>query len=187
MKGTTFYLPSKNIHDRVVELADVIANYYKYNHPETDEEGIVAVTILKGAIFFACDLTRILYCCGLQTELEFVGMRSYAGTVSNNSPRQYLKLSRNLKNRHILLIDDILDTGQTLFRVREELINLYKPKTINICVLLKKLRLKKRDISPDFYGFKIPDIFVVGYGLDYNERYRHMQHIQEFDPAKVVN
>lgn len=187
MKGTTFYLPRSSIRERVSELADTIANYYMHKHPETAGEGIVAVIILKGAIFFAGDLTRILYCFGLRAELEFVGVRSYNGpvTISNNSPRQYLKPSQSLNNRHVLLIDDILDTGQTLFHIRTELINLHKPKTINTCVLLNKICLKKKSISPDFYGFEIPDIFVVGYGLDYNERYRHMQHIQEFDPVKV--
>jgi len=181
------WLPRNIIRPRVLELAEHIAFYYERRCPGAIEEGIVAITVLKGAIFFATDLIHELYNHNFRIELEFIGVKSYEGpaTVSNNSPRQYLKPSRRLTDRHILLIDDIVDTGQTLKHIQIDLANVHRPKTLRTCVLLDKTSQRNSTCAVDFYGFRIPNVFVVGYGLDYKEQYRCLKHIQEIDPDEI--
>ena len=178
------YIPRVDIDKRIYDMSEDILKFYARNHPPALKEGLVIVAVLKGAAYFAVDLSRALYSRGILTEMEYVGIKSYKGpsTVSNNSPTMYLKPTRLLTGKHILVVDDIADTCQTLYFLRTELVNLHNPASIHSCVLLEKETEKACITTIAFRGFRIADVFVVGYGLDHDEDYRYLQHIQEIDP-----
>ena len=139
------------------------------------------IIILKGAAFFASDLLVNLK---RETTLGFVKASSYGNKInsSGNIELDILEIG-TIKNKHILLIDDILDTGQTLATVKKTIIE-YQPLSINTCVLLDKPSRRIVDCNADYIGFTIENFFVVGYGLDYNNKYRHLSNIHTFTPCK---
>jgi len=138
----------------------------------------VVVALLNGTIMFLADLIRHL---NLPLRLDFMGASSYgAGTKSGK-----LVITRDLRldvrGRDVLLVDDILDTGKTLSRVLPRLRAL-KPRRIKTCVLLNKAERRVEKIQADYVGFEIPDLFVIGYGLDYAERYRNLPFVGVLHP-----
>lgn len=131
---------------------------------------LVIVALLNGTVMFLADLIRHI---SLPVRLDFIGVSSYgAGTESGNLIFTK-ELRLDVRGRDVLLVDDILDTGKTMVRVLAKL-RLLKPRRIKTCVLLNKADRRIEHVRADYVGFEIPDLFVVGYGLDYAERYRNL-------------
>jgi hypoxanthine phosphoribosyltransferase len=141
---------------------------------------MVVVSLLNGTVLFLADLIRHL---SLPLRLDFIGVSSYrAGTVSGELVFTK-ELRLDVRGRDVLLIDDILDTGRTMKRVREILTPL-APRCERTCVLLDKPARRVESIQADYVGFVIPDLFVVGYGLDYAERYRNLPFVGVLKPER---
>jgi len=158
-------IPEEKIRQRVKELADEISEAFK-NTPVT------ILSVLKGAFVFTADLIRFM---NVEVEVDFVRVKSYQGNRKGKLETIY-KPELNLKGRSVLIVDDILDTGESLHFLYSEILN-HSPAELKTCVLLEKKRKKEVDIKPDFVGFTIPDRFVVGYGLDINDMYRGLPYI----------
>ena len=150
---------------RVEQLADQISRQYA-----PCPEGLVIVPVLSGAIVFLADLIRHL---PLRMRIGLVGFSSYPGpTTEGKNLTCVCPLDKDIEGRHVLVVDDILDTGRTLRRVVADLRRM-KPASLRTCVLLRKPGKTECDFEPDFVGFDIEDVFVVGYGLDYDNQYRN--------------
>lgn len=157
----------EQIKKRVKELAEQISNDYMNKEP-------VLVSILKGSFMFLSDLLRNLK---IQCTVDFVAISSYnSSTESTGVVRQLLDLRENPVGKDLLIIEDIVDTGFTLNYLKNNLLT-RNPKSLKICVLLDKRERRKEPIKIDYTGFVIPDEFVVGYGLDYQEKYRNLPYI----------
>ena len=161
------YLSALAIQRRVRTLASSIRQAYQ-NRPLT------IVALLKGSVFFVVDLLRYL---DPDTEVEFWNISSYAGTKSTGKIRGLEHCRGNFRGRDVLLIDDILDSGLTLDRTRSHAKKL-GARTVQVCVLLSKKRKRVRNVHALWVGFKIKDEFVVGYGLDLDQRYRALPSIR---------
>jgi hypoxanthine phosphoribosyltransferase len=152
--------------------ADISAIYGK--------EEITVVAIINGAILFTADLLRQI---SNPVRLDCIRISSYRNeTKSHGKPKLLHSLSLDLTNRHVLLIDDILDTGKTL-SVVVDIIKKLNPASVRTCVLLDKKGRREVDFTADLVGFEIPDKFVVGYGLDFAERYRNLPCIGVLKPT----
>lgn len=134
---------------------------------------LVVIPVLNGTVMFAADLLRHLT---LPVRLDFLGVSSYRHTTSAGTARFTKDLHLEIRGRDVLLVDDILDSGQTLRHVLTRLRPL-RPRRIRICVLLEKHVARRHRIRPHYVGFHIPNCFVVGYGLDFAERYRNLPFI----------
>lgn len=158
------------IAQRVKELADEIARTYEGDA----DAGITVVTILSGALIFVADLMRQL---PLKMKVGLIMVSSYAGPrTSPSKPKVIHGLNTDVAGRHVLLVDDILDTGGTLRMVRRRL-EKAGARSIRTCVLLRKPAKAPPDVGADFIGFDIEDAFVVGYGLDFDDQYRNLPDI----------
>lgn len=167
----------EEIHNKVKEIAKKLNEDYK------DEE-VVFVCVLKGSLPFFADLVREV---NFPVVFDAVCVSSY-GTSATSSGTLKIKLDSgtSFENRHVLIVEDILDTGNTLCN----LINHFKvknPKSMKLCCLLDKPSRRLRDIQADYKGFEIPDEFVVGYGLDYAEKYRGLPYIGVLKPEVYEN
>jgi len=131
---------------------------------------MVVVSLLNGTVMFLADLIRNL---SLPLRLDFIGVSSYGAGTESGDLVFTKELRLDVRGRDVLLVDDILDTGKTLSRVSDKLWAL-NPRRIKTCVLLNKAARRTEDIEADYVGFEIPDFFVVGYGLDFAERYRNL-------------
>ena len=139
---------------------------------------MVVVSLLNGTVMFLADLIRHL---SLPMRLDFIGVSSYGSGTESGELLFTKELHLDVRGRDVLLVDDILDTGKTLSRVLPKLRAL-KPRRIKICVLLDKPSRRVEDIFADYVGFEIPDFFVVGYGLDFAERYRNLPFVGVLHP-----
>jgi hypoxanthine phosphoribosyltransferase len=165
--GIRTLIPAERIRARVEELAREITRDYA-------ERSLVLVCVLKGSFVFAADLARSI---DLPLRIEFLGVQSYGdGTESSGVVRITLDLTRPIQGEDVLIVEDIVDTGLTLGYIRETLLA-KNPRSLKICALLNKPSRMKREITIDYLGFTIDDVFVVGYGLDYAQRYRNLQEI----------
>jgi hypoxanthine phosphoribosyltransferase len=151
------FITEKAIHDRIQELAGQL---------NTDLTGkdVVFLGILNGAFLFAADLFRNI---DVQSKISFVKLASYQGTKSSGTIKELIGWNEDIKDKTIVVIEDIVDTGNTLERIVDELI-IRKAKDVRIATLLYKPAAYTKDIPLDYVGFEIPDNFVVGYGLDYD-------------------
>jgi hypoxanthine phosphoribosyltransferase len=131
---------------------------------------MVVVSLLNGTVMFLADLIRNL---ALPLRLDFIGVSSYGAGTESGDLVFTKELRLNVRGRDVLLVDDILDTGKTLSRVLAK-IRALKPRRIKTCVLLNKAARRVEAVEADYVGFEIPDFFVVGYGLDFAERYRNL-------------
>ena len=138
------------------------------------DKNLLVVGILKGSIYFMTDLTRYI---DLPLKLDFLAVSSYGGGTSSSGAVKILKdIDINLEGYDILLVEDILDSGRTLHYVCE-MLKTRKPKSISIVTLLDKPERRVVDLTPDYVGCQVPDEFVVGYGLDYDQKYRNLPYI----------
>jgi hypoxanthine phosphoribosyltransferase len=148
---------------RIAELARAITR----DHVGAD---LLVVPVLTGTLVFMADLLRHLH---LPLRLDFVGVSSYREGTESRELTFTKELRLEVAGRDVLLVDDILDTGNTLAELQSRLLKL-KPRNLRTCVLLNKPDRRERDVPVDYIGFEIPNEFVVGYGLDYAERYRNL-------------
>jgi hypoxanthine phosphoribosyltransferase len=158
---------------RIRKLATEIESTY------TDAEELTLISIINGAIPFTADLMRHL---NIPVRLDCMRVSSYKNETSATTAPDIIDMLRlQLRDQHVLLIDDILDTGKTLSHVVEILKDEH-PASLKVCVLLEKKGRREVEFTPDFVGFQIPDEFVVGYGLDFAERYRNLPCIGVLKP-----
>ncbi|NDH17396.1 MAG: hypoxanthine phosphoribosyltransferase [Opitutae bacterium] len=160
-------LSAERIAERVTNLAKQINQFYQGRE-------ILLVSILDGAIIFTADLLRQLR---IPTQLDCMRISSYGSSTSPESAPQITgSLKSDLRGKHVLLVDDILDTGNTLQRACEE-IKSHHPDSIKTCVFLDKAERRTNHFQADWVGFSIPNEFVVGYGLDFDGHYRELPYL----------
>lgn len=162
------YLDREVILDRVSEMGVAISKDYVDKDP-------IFIVVLNGAFIFAADLLRQV---NFHCETTFVKLKSYDGLASTGNLETLLGLESNIENRDVVVIEDIIDTGNTLHRFMQELSQL-KPSSISLVSLLFKEEAFNYDYPIDYIGFTIPDRFVIGYGLDYNDLGRNLQSIYQ--------
>jgi len=161
-------IPEDQLQARVVELAQAVNEQYG------DDDHPLLVCVLKGAFVFLADLTRHL---AMRHEVDFMEVSSYgAGTESSGVVRILLDLEQNIAGRHVLIVEDIIDSGGTLEYITRNL-QTRGPASLRVCALLSKPSRRQVDVPVDWVGFEVPDEFVVGYGLDYAEEYRNLPFI----------
>lgn len=165
-------IDEQTIQRRVRELASEISRDYSDTIP-------TLVSVLKGGIIFLSDLVRSLT---ILHEIDFMSVSSYnGGTDSSGVVRILADLSINIEKRDVIIVEDIVDTGLTLDYIRHILLARH-PKSLRICTLLDKKTRRKVHVPIDYVGFEIPDVFVIGYGLDYGEKYRNLPYIAVLEP-----
>ena len=159
------------INARVKELGEIISREYK-------DKNLFIISLLRGSFIFTSDLVREL---SIPVEIDFMTTASYGhDEVSSGIVEIVHDIRAQAEGKDILILDDIMDSGYTLKKVKEVLA-LKNPNSIKICVMLDKPSRRKVDLSPDFAGFTIPDVFIVGYGLNYGDHYRNTPYIFTFD------
>ncbi|MCF8090842.1 MAG: hypoxanthine phosphoribosyltransferase [Desulfotignum sp.] len=156
------------IQARIREIGEQITRDYQ-------DKDLILVGILKGAFIFMADLSRQI---GVDHEIDFIGASSYEGTHSTGQIVFTKQPDLEFKDRDILLVEDIVDTGSTLCKI-VEFINLLNPRSLNICTLIDKHERRKNKIDVKYACFSLEKGFIVGYGLDYNEKYRNMSEIYD--------
>lgn len=163
------------------EVAADLQRAIERHHDDPEEAQVVLIPILTGALVFTADLIRQM---PLMMSLRVVAVSSYPGkSMASKGAKIAGELPQNLAGKHVVIVDDILDTGQTLAVVKR-LIQEQGPASVRICVLLRKPESARREkIEADYAGFDIPDEFVVGYGLDYDGFYRNYPQIAVLRPA----
>jgi hypoxanthine phosphoribosyltransferase len=167
-------LSAEQIQQRITEMARQIAADYR------GHSTVTIIGVLTGSLMFLADLVRRL---DLPLRIGFIQASSYRGATTTPGQLSIAPdLVPDLRDRHVLLLDDILDTGQTLEHVTGHIRQL-GPASLRVAVLLRKLGRQRMAIEPDYCGFTIPDVFVVGYGLDYNDEYRHLPYIARLTSA----
>ena len=153
---------------RTTQLARIISEHY------ADTEQLVVVGLLRGSFVFIADLVRRL---DLPVEVDFMTISSYGNKKeSSRQVRIIQDLETPIKNRDVLLVEDIVDTGHTLSQVKQILLT-RAPKSLSVCTLLNKPSRREIDVEVDWVGFDIPDDFVIGYGIDYAQQGRNLPHI----------
>ena len=166
-------LQARQITARVAQVAKEIDRHY-------DGESFVLLSVLKGAVVFTADLMRELR---NPFELEFARSRSYGdASRARTEPELVVPDPERISDRHVLVVDDILDTGNTYLALRQWLMD-HEALSVRGCFLLDKPARRQAEVKPDFFGFQVPDVFVVGYGLDHAERYRNLPYIAQL-PAE---
>jgi hypoxanthine phosphoribosyltransferase len=160
-------IPAERIQERIGGLADEIVRVY-------DGRPVTVVGILTGCLVFLADLIRRI---DLPLKVAFITASSYPGAATTSGKLVIRDdLLPDLAGRRVLLLDDILDSGKTLARVVAHLVD-RGAESVKVAVLLRKIGRQEVPFEPDFVGFTIPDKFVVGYGLDYNDEYRHLPYV----------
>jgi hypoxanthine phosphoribosyltransferase len=142
------------------------------------ESELVVVSLLNGTVMFLADLVRHL---SLPLRLDFIGVSTYRANTQSGELVFTKELRLDVHGRDVLLVDDILDTGKTMSAVLDRLAKL-RPRRINVCVFLDKPSRRVKSVQADYIGFEIPDVFVVGYGLDFAERYRNLPFVGVLKP-----
>jgi hypoxanthine phosphoribosyltransferase len=169
-------ITEQQINEKIRELAKQISDDY----PERgDRDDLVLVAVLKGAVMFMTDLSRSLT---VPVQMEFMAVSSYGSATSSSGVVRILKdLDRDIAGRHVLIVEDIIDSGLTLSWLLKNLES-RSPASLEVCTLLRKPDAVKVEVPVRYVGFEIPNEFVVGYGLDYAERYRDLPYIGTLDP-----
>ena len=160
-------ISSVDLQRRVTELGREVSAEY------TAEDPPILVNILKGGVVFLADLIR---CITVSHEIDFMAVSSYTGQNTTGVVKINMDLQVSITDRHVLIVEDIVDTGLTLDHLCD-LLSARKPKSLRICALLNKVDARRQEVRIDHVGFDIPDEFVIGYGLDYNEAYRNLPFI----------
>jgi hypoxanthine phosphoribosyltransferase len=161
---------------RIQALGSTIASDYQ-------GRDLVLVVVLKGALMFSADLARAV---DLPLKLDYVALSSYANhDVSSGQVHLLADLSESITNKHVLIVEDIVDTGLSLEYLRNHLMSRH-PAEVNVCALLDKRARRQVEVPIKYTGFEVPDAFVVGYGLDYQQRYRNLPFIGILHPAVLA-
>ena len=162
------------------QIKEIVKNLGEQITKDYEGKNLLVVSILKGSIMFMADLLREI---NLECKIDFMAVSSYgSGTRTSGSVKIIKDLSIDLSGYDILLVEDILDSGVTLSNLKE-LLMLRKPASLKICAFLDKPERRKADIVADYTGASIPDEFVVGYGLDYDEKYRNLPYVGVLSPS----
>jgi hypoxanthine phosphoribosyltransferase len=170
----------EEIRAKTTELAARIAADYRDRCDGGRDTDLLLVGVLKGAVMFMTDLARAL---PLPVQLEFMAVSSYGSATSSSGVVRILKdLDRDIAGRHVLIVEDIIDSGLTLSWLKGNLES-RRPASLEVCTLLRKPDAVTVGVPVRYVGFDIPNEFVVGYGLDYAERYRDLPFIGTLDPA----
>ncbi|MGB2919815.1 MAG: hypoxanthine phosphoribosyltransferase, partial [Mycobacterium sp.] len=167
-------LSEEQIQTKTAELGALIGADYRDAASASDGRDLLLITVLKGAVMFVTDLARAI---PLPTQLEFMAVSSYGSSTSSSGVVRILKdLDRDINDRDVLIVEDIVDSGLTLSWLLRNLAT-RRPRSLRVCTLLRKLEAVRADVEIEYVGFDIPNEFVVGYGLDYAERYRDLPYI----------
>jgi hypoxanthine phosphoribosyltransferase len=164
------------IMSRLDELAEEISSDYAGME-------LTVVAVLNGSLMFGADLLRRME---MPLRLDCLSVSSYHGAATTGVVRFNQEHLPDVQNRHVLLLDDILDSGHTLHAIREKLLREANPLSVRICVLLRKDVPRQRELEADYVGFDIANEFVVGYGLDYMERFRNLPYIGVISNEAIV-
>jgi len=163
-------IDAPTIHKRLVELASELTNEYQ------NVDLLTIAAVMNGSFIFLADLVRLL---SLPTEILYIGAKSYGEETVSSGHVQVMELSNfveRVPGRHVLILDDIIDSGRTLKKIYRH-ISALQPQSLKICTLLNKPSRRVANIEADFCGFAIEDHFVVGYGLDFNGLWRNLPYI----------
>ena len=166
-------LTAEQIQVRVREMGAELGERFRGERP-------LLVTLLKGGFIFLADLTRALK---IPHEVDFMLVRSYEKDTSSGTVQIVQDLKTDIKGRHVVLVEDIVDTGLTLSYIRQHLA-LRRPASLTVCSLLDKKAARKVEVPIEMIGFEIPEEFVVGYGLDYDQLYRNLPYLAVIDPER---
>ncbi len=166
-------ISEEQINARVKELAKQISADYAGKKP-------LLVCILRGASIFFANLIKNME---IDCTIDFMSLSSYQGTASSGKVRMLLDIRDDIKDKHVIIVEDIVDTGLTGVYLKE-MLSARKPASIEFCTLLDKPQNRKVEIKPKYLGFSIQNEFVIGYGLDYNELYRNLPYVGVFDETK---
>ena len=164
-------ISEEEIQKKVAEMGRKISEDFRDKDP-------LFVGVLKGCFIFMADLMRYV---DIRCSMDFMAVSSYSGTSSTGAVKINKDLSEDIEGRHVIIVEDILDSGVTLSYLKQYLM-VRKPASISIATLMDKPARRKADVYADYSCFEIPDAFVVGYGLDYNERYRNLPYIGVLKP-----
>lgn len=165
-------ITEEEIKKRVKELGKELSEAYKDLFPHL-------ICVLKGATVFLTDLIREM---DIYLSLDYLGISSYGASTKSSGIIKITKdLDHSIEDRHVLIVEDIVDTGLTLTYLRK-MLSARKPLSLKTCALLNKKARRKIDVPVEYYGFEIPDEFVIGYGLDFNEKYRNLPYISVLKP-----
>ena len=168
-------LDEKQIKEKVEELGEKLTEEYQ-------GKDLVVICILKGAMVFMSDLIREIK---VPLEIDTMVVSSYGSSTQSSGVVRIIKdLDHSIENRDVLIVEDIIDTGLTLNYLQENLRS-RAPRSLKICSFLDKPERRKVEISADYRGYAIPDKFVVGYGLDYNGKYRNLSYVGVLDPEHI--
>lgn len=160
-------IPEEEIRKRIAEVGAQLSRDY-------EGEEVLMICILRGGVFFACELAKHLT---VPVSMDFMCVSSYgSGTVSSGRVKIIKDLDENIEGKHLLIAEDIVDSGNTLSTLIK-ILQVRKPASIRLCTLLDKPERRVVDIKADYSCFEIPDKFVVGYGLDYNQHYRNLPYV----------
>ena len=167
----------EDIAKRVKEIAKQLDEEYKDSVP-------LLVCVLKGSVMFFSDLIREMK---IPVNLDFISISSYGSGTKSSGEVKFLKdLDSRIEGRDVIIVEDILDTGYTLTYLKRTLMS-RQPKSLKLCCLLDKPSRREVDIYPDYCGFAVENLFVVGYGLDYNQKYRNLPEIGVLKPSVYEN
>ena len=164
-------LTEQQLHDREEELGRILTKEYADKRP-------IFLGILRGVVVFYADMVRRI---PIPCDFDFMSVSSYEGSESTGRVKVQLDTRYDIRGRHVVILEDILDTGRTLHAV-VQMLQLRQPASLKICALLDKPERRLADISADWTGFQIPNEFVVGYGLDYNDLYRNLPYVGVLKP-----
>ena len=170
MEGFKVLISEEEIQKRISELAKQICDDYK-------GQDITFICTLKGSIFFTVELAKKMPC---DINFEFIRVSSYHGENSTGVIKMKVDLQGDIKDKNVIIIEDIVDTGRTLSYLKEYLKS-KEPRSLKICSMLDKKERRVCKLDADYVGFNIPDKFVVGYGLDVDEKYRNLPYIGYFE------
>jgi hypoxanthine phosphoribosyltransferase len=162
-KSFDVFIEEDELQAEIRSLADQI-------NKDFEGQEVLFIAVLNGAFMFAADLMKSI---SLECEISFVKMSSYKGVQSSGEVNELIGLNADLKGKKVILLEDIVDTGLTMDKILS-LVESHEPSSVKICTLLYKPTAFKGKNEPHYVGFSIPDAFVVGYGLDYNERGRNL-------------